>query len=104
MDIGSRMRQPLPSNAGGERKGVHEGAMVLAVAPLQFQVRLSGRRPDGPLVAGQGLGVTGGDGDVADQVDAGRAAGEVFSALVEAVGGGGGAGGGGAVAPWGAGG
>ena len=49
-----------------------------------FRYDLPGRGADGPLVAGEGLGGAGGDGDVADEVDAGGAAGEVFAALVEA--------------------
>src|SRR6201999_3420871 len=67
------------------REGVHKGAVVLAITPLQLQVRLAGGGPYRALVPCEGLGVAGGDGDVADQVDAGRAAGQVLAALGDAV-------------------
>ena len=74
---------PSAADAGRERQGVDEGAVMLAVAPLQFQVALAGRGADGPLVTGEGLRGAGGDRDVADEVDAGRAGGEVLAALVD---------------------
>lgn len=67
------------SDAGRERQGVHKGTVVLAVAPLQLEIRLAYRCPDRPLVACQRLRRPRRHCDVPDKIDTCRTAGEIFT-------------------------